>query len=326
MSQTFIERLRSRTPAEGSRRGCLLSEECLLALRAFNQTRADNSLAAYVEAAKRTVLDHYGIRLAFQPTADPLQQDILSTWLEYLVYKHWLSTYCKTRVETYQRQYDKAWEKLLVLDVLTPAERETRQIDGNALQMARRKTEAGLESRARDCEAALLSFETADEQHEQHEQHEQRSPSARLQLAESKMKHDRANAPISAIEDFLCQTVDYRLHGPHWEMLADTHYSELPWVLRQLPQVQRDARQRMHRVMEGQGLLRRSLRIANQKLESTVDSQAPPPPALWPKKRGRAEADKSLQAPQQLQESVKEQRQEGARKRRRVAKMSLEHQ
>lgn len=288
------------------RHRALLSEECSRALQDLNQARENNSLAAYAKAAKNVVLDHNGLEDSFHPMMDPLQQDELTTWLEYLVYKHCVSAYCQTRVATHQARYDKAWAKLNALGVLRPSEIKLQQIEDNNLQTACRRTETEVAAEVKDAEEVWLQSELATE----HDSGSSEAVAASLRLVEARAKLDRVTARLTAIDDFLMETVEYRAHGSYWKMVADVHTKELPWVLQQLPIVRRDRRERTQRDMEGQVPLRRSSRIASQRLARKPAAQAPNATA---RKRQHVSVDESTPLSQQPQPA------EGGGRKRRAA-------
>ncbi|KAH8747972.1 hypothetical protein F5883DRAFT_241571 [Diaporthe sp. PMI_573] len=200
---------------------------------------------------------------------DPLQQDELSTWLEYLVFKYCVSDYCRRRVATHQACYDKSWARLTSLGVLWPSEVKTQLVEDNTLQTTCRRTEAEVEAEIRNAQGDQLRCELATE----HENGSSEAVAASLRLAEARAKLERVRARLTAIDEFFTATRGHRAYGSYWKMIADAHSKELPWVFQQLPMVRENTRRRTPRNTRTQVPLRRSARIASQRLARTPTAQ-----------------------------------------------------
>ncbi|CAN8097993.1 unnamed protein product [Discula destructiva] len=77
----------------------------------------------YTEAVKQLLAEYDFIR-PFQFHEDPIQQDKLTTWIEYLGYECWVHHRYASRVKRMQPKYDTAWKTLVDLSVLRPFETE----------------------------------------------------------------------------------------------------------------------------------------------------------------------------------------------------------
>ena len=141
---------------------------------------------------------------------DPLQQDELSTWLEYLVFKHCVSEYCRRRVSTHQARYDKAWARLASPGVLWPSEVKTQRVEDNFLQTTCRKTEAEVEAEIRSAEEVQLRCELATE----HENGSSEVVAALVRLVEARAKLERVRARLTAIDEFLKEQGSAGRMGP----------------------------------------------------------------------------------------------------------------
>lgn len=208
--------------------------------------------------------------------------------------------------DTHQARYDKAWAKLKSLGVLRPSEIKLQQIEDNSLQTACRRTEAEAAAEIRDAEEVQLRSELAAE----HDNGSSEAMAVSLRLVEARAKLERVRTRLTAIDDFLMETVEYRAHGSYWKMVADIHTKELPWVLQQLPVVRGDTRERTQRDTEGHVPLRRSSRIASQRLARQSAVQVPNATAG---KRRHVSVDESTPLSQQPQLA------EGGERKRRVA-------
>lgn len=81
------------------------------------------ALPDYTEAVK-TLLAEYDFTRPFQLQKDPMHQDRLTTWIEYLGYECWLHHRLTQRMKCMQPGYDAAWKKLVGSNVLRPFETE----------------------------------------------------------------------------------------------------------------------------------------------------------------------------------------------------------
>ncbi|KAB5513048.1 hypothetical protein GE09DRAFT_1232253 [Coniochaeta sp. 2T2.1] len=77
--------------------------------------------ANYTEAAKKLLAEYDFVR-PFQLHDDPKQQDVLTTWIEYLAYACAVYYRCTRLVKKHQPGYDAAWKTLADSKVLTPSE------------------------------------------------------------------------------------------------------------------------------------------------------------------------------------------------------------
>lgn len=97
------------------------------AVKLIQSTRAgDRGLASYVESVRMNalVLLHLKTDLIarFHPTQDPMIQNALTTWLEYVAYGY-IQTQCEaTSAAHHKQRLRKNWEELVSLKLLTPSE------------------------------------------------------------------------------------------------------------------------------------------------------------------------------------------------------------
>lgn len=82
-----------------------------------------NRYPTYTDAVKK-LLAEYGFAQPFQFHTDPMQQDRLTTWIEYLDYECWLHYRCASRANKLQPEYDAAWKALVDSNMLRPFENE----------------------------------------------------------------------------------------------------------------------------------------------------------------------------------------------------------
>lgn len=307
--------VRGSQPSRAQHR-TLLPEECLRALQDFNEARGDSSLATYTEATRRIVLDPHGLDDRFEPTMDPLKQDELSTWLEYLVFKVCVSDYCRRRVATHQACYDKAWARLASLGVLWPSEVKTQRVEDNTLQTTCRRTEAEVEAELRSAQGVQMRGELATENENGS------SEAVATSLIEARAKLQRVRARLTAVDEFFKDTRDHRAHGSYWKMIADVHTKELPWVFQQLPMVRETTRRCTPRNTKMQAPLRRSSRIASQRLARRPAAQVPShksiPPSQQPQLAGAGRRKRRAAAGVSAQPLISAAFSGGVRKRRRL--------
>ena len=83
----------------------------------------DGGLPEYVKAVKKLLAQH-GFARPFQFHEDPMQQDKLTTWIEYFGYECWVSETYTRFLQRKQPSYDEAWKKLVDSNVLRPFETE----------------------------------------------------------------------------------------------------------------------------------------------------------------------------------------------------------
>ncbi|KAI0008694.1 hypothetical protein F4779DRAFT_628283 [Xylariaceae sp. FL0662B] len=93
-----------------------------------------DSTYAYVRGEGRAFSDYneavrilraeYDFTRPFQLHKDPMEQDKLATWIEYLGYQCWVHYRCTQRIKGMQPAYDIAWKKLVDSNVLRPFETE----------------------------------------------------------------------------------------------------------------------------------------------------------------------------------------------------------
>lgn len=246
----------------------VLSRECLGTWNAFDKGRADKSLAAYAQVVKSTLFDIYGVDYLFQPTTNIQEQDKLSTWLEYLVFKHYISKYCATRSGNLdpQAHYERARARLVALGVLEPPEVKTGELAGDFLEETNKANEAVemLERKIRDAKTMLPPVT------------EDQVESKCAQPSELEAELDRAKARLHTLRIFRDKTESYHRNASSWKTEADRHAKELPWVLEQLSVVWKETRP-----------LRRSPRLASQRA---------PDPAPDGRKRKRTSATKPAQS------------------------------
>ncbi|KAK3669999.1 hypothetical protein LTR78_010098 [Recurvomyces mirabilis] len=196
----------------------------------------------FPEYAKRMNkrLVKYGFTQPFQLNSDLLQQDTLTTWIEYLGYEYWFYDQHASYVKRFQRVHDKAWKKLVDSDALRPGETIEvvcnidsvfdRAAENERAKEARKYTTAALSA----AEAALDKFSAS---------HSLRQANARRLLA-TQAARDTAEEDYQllmrrrdAITDFCQQTKRYRKAYDD----AEHHGHLLRWILQQVLSLERQS-------------------------------------------------------------------------------------
>ncbi|KAI6593773.1 hypothetical protein MCOR12_007159 [Pyricularia oryzae] len=97
------------------------------AVKLIQSTRAGNrGLASYVESVRTNALVPLDLQTdliaKFHPTQDPMIQNALTTWLEYVAYGY-IQTQCESTSAAHHKQrLRKNWEELVSLELLAPSE------------------------------------------------------------------------------------------------------------------------------------------------------------------------------------------------------------
>ena len=82
-----------------------------------------DDFSAYAEAMKRRLAQH-GFTKPFQLQKDPMQQDALTTWVEYLNYEYFWLDWFSNAIQRLKPDRDQAWQKLKDSKVLRSHETE----------------------------------------------------------------------------------------------------------------------------------------------------------------------------------------------------------
>ncbi|KAI6274166.1 hypothetical protein MCOR14_012039 [Pyricularia oryzae] len=99
------------------------------AVKLIQSTRAgDRGLASYVESVRTNALVPLRLQTdliaEFDPTQDPIIQNALTTWLEYVAYRY-IQTKCESNSAAHHKKHlQKTWEELVSMELLTPSELE----------------------------------------------------------------------------------------------------------------------------------------------------------------------------------------------------------
>lgn len=195
---------------------------------------------SYTVAAKK-LLAEYGFTRQFQFHEDPIQQDKLTSWIEYLGYECWVHYRYASRVKRMQPKYDAAWKTLVDSGVLRQF--ETAEYVCNIESASRRQSEVGqaiqAEKSARSAARAVL---TSIHNDMNNPQVSRLTSAARMQMIASAKSRievaDKALASINRRNDlitvFITAVRDYLLVKQD----AEGHSTRVRWALGQIPHIE----------------------------------------------------------------------------------------
>ncbi|KAL2256262.1 hypothetical protein VTK26DRAFT_1919 [Humicola hyalothermophila] len=209
----------------------------------------------YVAEAKRRLIKH-GFTRTFQLDKDPVRQDKLTTWIEYLNYEYsWYDRYERS-IKRLQPKYDKAWKQLVDSGVLRPGEtEETLRTTESSLRRQGEEDQAGkaVASAEAAAKAAVLETEKAKTGRSRFTKQEriQRLEAAHSKLVAAKEALKTTKRRGDLITEFIRGTWDYReaKRGLHRQRLL------LQWILEQVPLIEAELNE--PKVAEGGSRARR---------------------------------------------------------------------
>ena len=200
----------------------------------------DGGLLEYVEAVKKLLAQH-GFAQPFQFLEDPMQQDKLTTWIEYLGYEQWISESRARYLQRTQPKYDEAWTKLVDSNVLRPFETEEYICDiisSFQRQREREQAQRAVESARSAAEAVLISAHK-DANNPWGSRFTSQARAQMMLAAKSRL--DAAKESLESIKrrnglvtEFRQATGKYR----EQKRYAERHRPRLQWILDQVPLIE----------------------------------------------------------------------------------------
>jgi hypothetical protein len=182
----------------------------------------------YIYTLNKRLTKHGFIR-TFHPDQDPMRQDNLTTWIEYLNYEYrWHDEFIYL-IKSGQKSYDRAWNRLVDSKVLIPGETEEF--------ICRREIVSELAGEMRRAESKVRLATSAVTMYERHinlghsEALQTRLLEAQFDLDAAQKERDSINRRSTVIKKFLKRTMYLR----YWKKRLDHHSILLRWVLQQIP-------------------------------------------------------------------------------------------
>ncbi|GAB1319406.1 hypothetical protein MFIFM68171_09616 [Madurella fahalii] len=216
-----------------------------LARGANNKEYENGGFPRYVAAVKNR-LARDGYTRDFRLQEDPMRQDTLTTWIEYLSYHIWLDDELEVKTKHLRQVADTAWRELEGSNLLQPNETQEFVLDISNRHQRADETEAALEavkSAKSEVEAVLkMTQEDGNGAGTPCFTTEERI----RMIKEAKSKHEAAEAfykllwrRCDRIGNFTwaisnCQEAQER---------ADHHKMMLPWIREQLALIQAESKQ-----------------------------------------------------------------------------------
>lgn len=189
-------------------------------------------------AAVKKLLGQYGFTRSFQFHEDLIQQDRLTTWIEYLGFEYWQFEWSTRSIKRLQPKYHEAWEKLVDSLVLRPLETaESIRTDEAALrrESEREQAEKDLNSAKFAAGVVLASTERAknDPCNSKHTR-----PERLRMLAEAKSRLDAAQELLNYIRrrnDLIIDFIQDTWKNEIAKEDAEHHSVLVQWILEQFP-------------------------------------------------------------------------------------------
>lgn len=174
-------------------------------------------------------LTKHGFTRTFHLDQDPMQQDNLTSWIEYLNYEYrWHDEFIYL-IKSGQRSYDRAWNRLVDSKVLIPGETE-EFICGHEIVSELAGEMRRAESKVRLATSAVTMYEShIDLGHS--ESLQTRLLEALIDLDTAQKERDLISRRSTVINKFLKRTMYLR----YWKKRLDHHSILLRWVLQQIP-------------------------------------------------------------------------------------------
>ena len=199
-----------------------------------SQTEGTWGFSEYAETTKKR-LAKYGFTQPFQLERDLLQQDTMTTWIEFLACEYRDYDRPASYVKDFEPRHDEAWKKLVDSGLLSPGEtyetvnsvkdkfkrwgEEKRAIE--ALQSATEAVQRAEQTRPQGSEAVQRA-------------HQHRFLEAQSALNTAKAAYEPIKRRDEALGEFLDETFRYR-EEKRW---AEGNYPLLRWIQQQLPLIE----------------------------------------------------------------------------------------
>ncbi|KAI5924571.1 hypothetical protein F4810DRAFT_709528 [Camillea tinctor] len=213
-----------------------------------------HTYADYNEAIKALLAEHDFTR-PFRLQKDPMHQDKLTTWIEYLAFEYRQHDLCIQSIQSVQPEYDKYWKILVDSNVLRPFETKELIHSGSRygllIERDREKATRVVESAERIAQEVAESMDK-DAHNPKGSRFTSQQREQKILTAKSKL--DAAKESLALVEkrnrlviEFL-RTVRQQILPPfgydHKRMEAMGHSLRIPWILSQVPLIEAESNER----------------------------------------------------------------------------------
>ena len=197
--------------------------------------KGEDRFSAYVQAAQ-TRLKRHGFTREFQPTQDHLEQDKLTTWIEYLNFEYWTHDRLAGEAARCQLKYEQTLKALLDGEVLFPEEKPEIVAQPYFLSQLRREKDRD-EQAMKTAESKVAARRAALSNTENNK----RAPAKAIPLTQLQKRLKKAVKSFTAIEKRFRLISDFHDAGMPCKLAkekTENHQLRLKWVLDQVPLVE----------------------------------------------------------------------------------------